>query len=83
VYARHKHPFTAPPATLKTRDRLHEMTQEHLRGPALDAVPFFERAAVTALLDQLPALDEGTRIGLDAAFLMILCTCLLQQRYAL
>jgi asparagine synthase (glutamine-hydrolysing) len=81
VYARHKHPFTAPPS--KKKDRMHEMMQEVLRGPALDAVPFFDRTAVAALLDQLPALDEGARIGLDAALLMILCTCILQRRYGL
>jgi asparagine synthase (glutamine-hydrolysing) len=83
VYQRHKHPFTAPPATLNTRDRLHELTQELLRGPALAAVPFFDQPTVVALLDQFPRLDEGTRIALDAAFLMIACTCLLQQRYSL
>jgi asparagine synthase (glutamine-hydrolysing) len=80
VYARHKHPFTAPPT--KRKDRMYDLMQETLRGPALEAVPFFDRAAVAALLDHPPQ-DEGARIGLDAALLMILCACVLQGRYSL
>jgi len=83
VYERHKHPFTAPPASDGPENRLRELTREYLRGPALARVPFFDQEAVVALHDQLPHLDHSTRIGLDAVFLMILCTCFLQERYHL
>jgi asparagine synthase (glutamine-hydrolysing) len=83
VYQRHKHPFTAPPATQETGQPLHLLTEELLRGPALDRVPFFAKSAVVALLDQLPHLDEGARIALDAVLLMIACSCLLQSQYSL
>ena len=83
VYQRHKHPFTAPPATQAAREPLHRLTQELLRGPALARLPFFDQAAVVALLDQLPRLEEGARIALDAALLMIACACVLQSRYSL
>jgi asparagine synthase (glutamine-hydrolysing) len=83
VYQRHKHPFTAPPATQRARQPLHRLTEELLRGPALERVPFFAKTAVVSLLDQLPRLDEGARIALDAALLMIACSCVLQSSYSL
>ncbi len=43
VYQRQKHPFLAPPALLNPKERLHQMMQDTLRGPALDAIPFLRK----------------------------------------
>lgn len=43
VYRRQKHPFLSPPATLNRGQRLHTLMQDTLRGPALQALPFFDR----------------------------------------
>ncbi len=83
VYRRPKHPFTAPHGTLDTNSGLHQLTQDVLRGPALAALPFFDRRAVVALLDRLPGLDHRQRIALDPCFFLILCACILQLRYGL
>ena len=58
VHGRHKHPFLTPPSALSPGERLHELVQETLRGPALASLPFYDRAKVVALLDGLPALSE-------------------------
>ena len=67
VYGRHKHPFLTPPAALAPDGRLYELVQDTLRGPSLAALPFFDRAKVVALLDELPDLDEGSRTAYDPA----------------
>ena len=75
VYGRHKHPFLAPPAALAREGRLYELMQDTLRGPTLAALPFFDRAKVVALLDALPALDEGSRTASDPALMILLSAC--------
>ena len=83
VYARPKQPFTAPPATLTTNNRLYTLMQDSLRSSDMASVPFFDQAAVIALLDELPVMAERRRIALDSILMMLLCTCLLQSRYNL
>jgi asparagine synthase (glutamine-hydrolysing) len=83
VYKRPKHPFTAPHATLDTNGGLHRLTQDVLRSTALADLPFFDARAVTALLDRLPGMEHRQRIALDSTFFLILCACILQQRYRL
>jgi asparagine synthase (glutamine-hydrolysing) len=80
VYARQKHPFLAPPAVLEPAERLYELMQDTLRGPALAALPFYDRAKVVALLDGLPALG-GARTALDPVLMILLSACCLHQRY--
>ena len=82
VYARHKHPFTSPPVALAPEERLHQLLQDTLRGPALAAMPFFDRAKVVALLDRLPAMDAAARTAIDPALMILLSACMLQERYA-
>src|SRR5215831_3428607 len=65
VYARQKHPFLAPPAALAPGERLYELVQETLRGPALASLPFYDRGKVVALLDELPSLSDDDRSALD------------------
>jgi asparagine synthase (glutamine-hydrolysing) len=83
VYRRTKQPFTSPPFTLNTSNPLYGMVEDTLRGPALAAVPFFNRSTVVALLDSLPRMPESHRTRLDPALLMILSACVLQERFGL
>jgi asparagine synthase (glutamine-hydrolysing) len=83
VYRRQKHPFLSPPATLHPGERLHTLLQDTLRGPTLEALPFFDRHAVIALLDRLPAMDQGSRLSYDQILMVILSACALQERYRL
>src|SRR6516165_9261099 len=80
VYRRQKHPFLAPPAALAPGERLYELVQETLRGPVLDALPFYDRAKVVALLDDLPALGDAARTALDPVLMILLSACCLHQR---
>jgi len=83
VYRRQKHPFLSPPATLHPGERLHTLLQDTLRGPALRALPFFDRGKVLDLLDRLPAMSEGARVAHDQLLMMLLSACVLQERYRL
>jgi asparagine synthase (glutamine-hydrolysing) len=83
VYARPKHPFTAPPATLTTNNRLYTLIQDSLRSSEMASVPFFDQGVVIALLDELPSMPERKRIALDSTLLMLLGTYFLQTRYNL
>ena len=64
-------------------ERLYELVQDTLRGPALAAVPFYDRAKVVALLDQLPALGEEARTVMDPVLMILLSACCLQERFGL
>jgi asparagine synthase (glutamine-hydrolysing) len=81
VYARQKHPFLAPPAALTPGERLYELMQETLRGPALDSLPFYDRGKVVTLLDDLPALGDAARTALDPVLMVLLSACCLHKRY--
>ncbi len=82
VYKRQKHPFMAP---VELHGRMRELVEDTLRGPALAAVPFFERSAVLRFLDDEPAKDAepAVRGPYFATQLVLLSTCVLQQRYGL
>ncbi len=81
VYRRQKHPFLSPPATLNPEGRLNEIMQDTLRGPLLGALPFFDRKKVRALLDRIPAMDEGARTAIDQPLMLMLSACAIQDRY--
>jgi asparagine synthase (glutamine-hydrolysing) len=81
VYRRQKHPFLAPPAALAPGERLYELVQETLRGPIMASLPFYDRAKVVALLDDLPALGDDLRTALDPVLMILLSACCLHQRY--
>ena len=83
VYRRHKHPFTSPPVALTPDERLHGMVQDTLRGAAMAALPFFDQRKVVALLDSLPAMDDGARTAIDPALMIMLSACVLQERFGL
>jgi asparagine synthase (glutamine-hydrolysing) len=79
VYARQKHPFTAPPAALAPDGRLYQLLQDTLRGPILASLPFFDRSKVVALLDDLPAMDDGGRTAYDMPLMLVLSACVLHE----
>ncbi|MFN2427434.1 MAG: asparagine synthase (glutamine-hydrolyzing), partial [Candidatus Binatia bacterium] len=81
VYARHKHPFTSPPVALAPNEKLHELLQTTLRGPSLEAMPFYDRTKVVALLDSLPSMDDAARTAVDPALMILLSACMLQQSF--
>jgi asparagine synthase (glutamine-hydrolysing) len=83
VYGRHKHPFLTPPSALFPGERLHELVQETLRGPALASLPFYDQAKVATLLDGLPALGEADRTAYEPVLMVLLSACHLQQRFKL
>ncbi|MDR3622805.1 MAG: asparagine synthase (glutamine-hydrolyzing) [Paludisphaera borealis] len=83
VHGRHKHPFLAPPAALSPGERLHELMQETLRGPALASLPFYDQSKVVALLDSLPALSDDARTAFDPVLMILLSACGLHERYNL
>lgn len=82
VYRRHKHPFTSPPVALAPDERLHELLQDTLRGPTLEAMPFYDRTKVVRLLDSLPEMDVAARTAIDPALMLVLSACMLQERFA-
>lgn len=83
VYHRPKHPFTAPPATLTSNNRLYTLMQESLRSPVMASIPFFDQKTVIALLDKLPTMTERQRIALDSTLLILLSTYILHTQYHL
>jgi len=83
VYGRQKHPFLAPPAALMPGERLYELMQDTLRGPAIASLPFYDRTKVVAMLDGLPTLDDAARAALDPVLTILLSACCLNQRYNL
>jgi asparagine synthase (glutamine-hydrolysing) len=83
VYGRHKHPFLTPPSALSPGERLHELVQETLRGPALASLPFYDQAKVAALLDALPSMGEADRTAYEPVLMVLLSACNLQQSFKL
>jgi asparagine synthase (glutamine-hydrolysing) len=79
VYARRKHPFTAPPLTRFAPGFL----RDHLTAAALRDSPFFDPAAVSRYLDQLAAATEREQTAADPALMLVLTSVLLQQRFGL
>lgn len=77
VLGRQKHPFMAPPLS---GPRMAERVADTLRGPL---PPFFDRGAVLRLVDRLPGLPPRERVAADAVVMMVLCACLLAERFRL
>jgi asparagine synthase (glutamine-hydrolysing) len=83
AYHRHKHPFLSPPAALNPQGRLSILLQDTLRGPALSSMPFFDQKKIVNLLDNLPTMDESSRVANDQVLMMILSACVLQHGFQL
>ena len=83
VYARQKHPFMSPPATIQLNGKLYTFLQDTLRSAALDRPGIYDRARVTALLDAIPAMDAQGRTRADALLMWMASLCLLSERMGL
>jgi asparagine synthase (glutamine-hydrolysing) len=83
IYQRQKHPFLAPPSTLKRNDRLYELIQDTCRGSSMASLPFYDRTAVINLLDKLPEMDSRSLTAIDFVLMPVLSACLLQERFGL
>jgi asparagine synthase (glutamine-hydrolysing) len=80
VYARQKHPFMSPPATIQQDGRLYTFLQDTLRGQALDGPGIYDRAKVTGFLDAIPSMDAAGRGRADALLMWMTSLCLLADR---
>jgi len=83
VYRRQKHPFLSPPATLNPKQKLSTLVNDTLRGSVLESIPFFDQKKVIGLLDNLPAMDEGSRVAIDQVLMTMLSACVLQEGFGL
>lgn len=83
VYRRPKHPFFAPPAWRDGGEKLQAFVQDTLRSSAFQTMPFFDAAAVRAVLDRMNEVPVAHRQNLDTAMLMMVSACVLQQTYGL
>jgi asparagine synthase (glutamine-hydrolysing) len=74
VYARQKHPFLSPPATMNPDQPLHALMQDTLRGSAAANVPFLDQRKVVAALDGLarPGADSGHAVVMDQVLTLAL-----------
>ncbi len=84
VYARQKHPFMSPPATIQQDGRLYAFLQDTLRSATLDCPGIYDRTRVTPLLDALPSMasiEERSRA--DMALMWMTSLCLLAERFGL
>ncbi|MEA5620251.1 asparagine synthase (glutamine-hydrolyzing) [Cronbergia sp. UHCC 0137] len=83
IYNRQKHPFLAPPSTLKPNEPLQELVQDTLRSEKMSTLPFYNHAAVINLLDQLPKMDESKGSSIDVTLMKMLSAYFLQERFGL
>jgi asparagine synthase (glutamine-hydrolysing) len=83
VYQRPKHPFLAPPALRKGAEALQTFIQDTLRSATFRSIPFFDVAAVEAVLDRLDRIPDAQRHNVDTALLMMISACALCDRYGL
>ncbi|HEX6040438.1 asparagine synthase (glutamine-hydrolyzing) [Longimicrobium sp.] len=79
VYRRQKHPFKAPPATLRTDGPLFAFLQDTLRGATLDGPGIYDRGRVAALLDAVPSMDAGGRARTDMLLIWMAGLCILHE----
>lgn len=83
VYKHQKHPFLAPPAC-KTLDKsMKELLQDTLRSQSFASLPFYDQTKVIATLDQSPYFSDSVHPAMDAIFVKMLSTCVLQEQFGL
>lgn len=83
VYARPKHPFFAPPLRRSGARLLQTFVQDTLRSSGFRGIPYFDAAAVIAVLDRLDKIPDSQYPNLNSALLMMTSACVLHQRYGL
>ena len=83
IYLRQKHPFLAPPSSIKREEPLFMLIQDTLRGSGLKSLPFLESKKVQEFLDTFEKSDEGTRASLDPLLMSLTSAVLLAKQYQL
>jgi asparagine synthase (glutamine-hydrolysing) len=83
VYRGLKQPFLAPPTTRRNEDAMYVMLQDILRSESFASVPFFDRNAVTKLLDELTTMDDTARATMDPVLFMMASVAVLHERFDL
>lgn len=83
VYRGLKQPFLAPPTTKRNDDAMFVMLQDILRSKSFASVPFFDRAAVIKLLDDIANLDDAGRVSMDPILYMMASIGVLHDKYRL
>ena len=83
VYARQKHPFMSPPATIQQCGRLYTFLQDTLRSATLDGPGIYDRRKVTGFLDAVPSMDNAARGRADALMMWMTSVCLMSERFGL
>ena len=83
VYRGLKQPFLAPPTTKRNDDAMFVMLQDILRSASFASVPFFDRAAVIKLLDDISTMDETARASMDPVLFMMASIGVLHEQYGL
>jgi asparagine synthase (glutamine-hydrolysing) len=81
VYRRQKHPFLSPPATLNPGGKLSTLVNDTLRGSTLAALPFFDQKKIVGLLDNVDAMDEGSRVANDQILMSLVSACILHDGF--
>ena len=79
---RPKQPLLAPPITVDS-PRAFDLVRDVVRGPAMRAMPWFDRDAVIAYLDALPGSSAAHRQAAEPVVMTILSACALHQRFGL
>lgn len=83
VYRGLKQPFLAPPTTKRNDDAMFVMLQDILRSETFASVPFFDRAAVVKMLDDMNDLDDAARASMDPILFMMASIGVLHEKYRL
>ncbi|HET6344534.1 MAG TPA: asparagine synthase C-terminal domain-containing protein, partial [Myxococcota bacterium] len=83
VYRRQKHPFLAPPAPKGALDLLDTLLNDTLRSAAAGSLPFYDRSALTALLDARARGDAAARAASEPTLMAALSFAVMQDRFAL
>jgi asparagine synthase (glutamine-hydrolysing) len=79
VYRRQKHPFLSPPAALNPGGRLHELTQDTLRGKDMESVSWLDPKAVRGFMDTVDSMTDEKRVQTDPIIMWMMSGVFLQK----
>ena len=83
VYERQKHPFLSPPSALDPQGAFYRMTQDILRGRAVETLPFVDAGKVRATLDQISGWSAEDKTAWDPPIMLLLSAVILQERFGM
>lgn len=63
--------------------KLSTLVQDTLRGTAFGTIPFFDQKKVVRLLDNLNAIDEGSRVAVDQILMLLVSASVLHNGFRL